>query len=947
MSSNKQIRSYSISLSMTRTYREKELSLERNYAYLKMKNYKSYLSTIIKDSLGLDEWNKECSDIFDEMIEEQPYKTILDTYTETYKGYKELLHNEYINNKDLIRYINIKDIKENNIIAMGSNNLTRTLKNELGTFTDYFITVETGNIDDLVCEQVIKNGLYIGNELYKFFTAGAGQTRKKKFMMIKQDIWDGYEKSLMCGLTIDRVNLLGGMNISKFLAYLSLNNSSSEIWEGFDIDKCIVVDDFETNVFDEVDYIDRNPHKENGKVTYTTKKGKEITRRKYKVDWSITRKKMDVPVPHMDGAGIMLPSLCRKNRQVRLNWIKGLLTPTNFKKYASEVANNTKVKDIYGKEYDIINDDIQVIFTKSQFKLWKYYNNIYERDLDGNILKDENGNNKIFMSGWEVYKACFKYYDCTCNICKEDDKKYKDMEINYQMLQQLTNITKHDINKLTTNFKELINKVHNDRKSQLDFLGATLDSRHRSYLQEIIRLYPEILSSKYIKKQISDTITSSKKSAKSGRIKLQGAKRMFLIPDVVAFMDWLFGHNANPKGFLEKNEVYCNLYKEDEKLDLLRSPSLSFEHAIRKNRRKTEECEYFITNGMYTSTHDLISKVLMFDVDGDECLVLNNFLVDLAEKLSKEKKVKPLYYEMGKADGKIINKDNIYDSIQFVYHKSNIGKVSNALTDLWNRDDPWSYYPVMQKLCAYNNDVIDSAKTLIVPKLPKEVSEIIKNRGYVYFFQFAKDKKENECRKIGNAVMDNICKEIDNISDTKFDYSKGFGKFNIKTLLNSQSKFVINKNIVNMYIKLEKETTDKINKYKAQYKNDDDIMVKTNYKEMFYEQARREILNYAKDNGFEYNLVVDNIVKYAFDKDIMRLAFIFEVFGAVIINNINNNLKNKSLDNGWRICECCGKRFEISNIKNTSQIYCNKCSEEREKEKKKIRNKNYYNKNKN
>ena len=335
----------------------------------------------------------------------------------------------------------------------------------------------------------------------------------------------------------------------------------------------------------------------------------------------------------------------------------------------------------------------------------------------------------------------------------------------------------------------------------------------------------------------------------------------------------------------------------------------------------------------------------MFDVDGDECLVLNNFLVNLAEKLEKEKDVRPLYYEMGKADGKIINKDNIYNSIQFVYHKSNIGKVSNALTDLWNRDDPWSYYPIMQKLCAYNNDVIDSAKTLIVPKLPKEVSETIKNRGYVYFFQFAKDKKENECRKIGNTVMDNICKEIDNISDTKFDYSKGFGRFNVKTLLYSQSKFTINKDIINTYIKLEKETTDKINKYKAKFKNDDDVMVKANYKEMFYEQARKEILDYAKDNGFEYNFIVDNIIKYAFDKDIMRLAFIFEVFGAVIINNINNNLKNKSLDNGWKICERCGKRFKIKSKTYEAQ-YCEECAREIKKEKTKERVKKFRSKNK-
>ena len=43
-------------------------------------------------------------------------------------------------------------------------------------------------------------------------------------------------------------------------------------------------------------------------------------------------------------------------------WFKGLLTPTNFKKYAIEEAKNTIVTDIYGKEWNIVKDKIQIIF---------------------------------------------------------------------------------------------------------------------------------------------------------------------------------------------------------------------------------------------------------------------------------------------------------------------------------------------------------------------------------------------------------------------------------------------------------------------------------------------------------------------------------------------------------------------------------------------------------
>lgn len=52
-------------------------------------------------------------------------------------------------------------------------------------------------------------------------------------------------------------------------------------------------------------------------------------------------------------------------------------------------------------------------------------------------------------------------------------RDYKDMDINYQMLQQLIHMSDPQIELLTTDFKELIKKVHTDRDSQLEFLGAT------------------------------------------------------------------------------------------------------------------------------------------------------------------------------------------------------------------------------------------------------------------------------------------------------------------------------------------------------------------------------------------------------------------------------------------------------------------------------------------
>lgn len=129
----------------------------------------------------------------------------------------------------------------------------------------------------------------------------------------------------------------------KFLAYLALTNSATDVWKDFDIDKSIVVDDFETNVRGLVDYIDSN--------TY-----------------AITRREMDVPICHTDGCGMMNSG---PTRMTRLVWLKGLLVQFPFRDFIKKYCPDGEcmVYDIYGKPHKIIEEDIQYIFTKSQFKL--------------------------------------------------------------------------------------------------------------------------------------------------------------------------------------------------------------------------------------------------------------------------------------------------------------------------------------------------------------------------------------------------------------------------------------------------------------------------------------------------------------------------------------------------------------------------------------------------
>ena len=84
---------------------------------------------------------------------------------------------------------------------------------------------------------------------------------------------------------------------------MALSNSATDEWYDFDIDKTIVIKDFETNVYGTYDLIDD-------------------------IDYSVTRTTDYAPIPHTDGAGMILPfafGVSQKNKMVRLPWVKGLL----------------------------------------------------------------------------------------------------------------------------------------------------------------------------------------------------------------------------------------------------------------------------------------------------------------------------------------------------------------------------------------------------------------------------------------------------------------------------------------------------------------------------------------------------------------------------------------------------------------------------------------------
>lgn len=753
------------------------------------------------------------------------------------------------------------------VISIFDSNVTRLLHMSSDGINEDLIIVRTYFFD--ILQDIILNGFVFKGKKYRFFTASAGQIRTKKAVFIQEDKWDKYEKVLMCGLTIDKINEKGGMNINKFLAYLALNNSATDEWKDFDIDKTIVVPDYETLVNGTVDYID------------------------YKT-FEIERKNMDIPITHTDGAGMVLPRVSNKNFMIRLAWIKGLLCVFDFVKFIENFNGSPVVKDIYGKEHNLIEEDIQIIFTKSQFKAYQYYDS------------------------WEEYKQYFKQYHCKAGVCNIEEDIIPKAQINYQMLQTLPDITNQELQWLADKSNNKLLKLTSTLDSMKQVFGVTDSNKNKTYLQQALEIYPELFQDIYCKEVLKQIKKAMVKRYRSGKLEIDG-KYTFIIPDWFAVCEYMFLHIDKPIGLLRDKQVSCKLYRTKDTLDCLRSPHLYREHAIRENINNDATDEWFVTDGIYISTYDLISKLLQCDVDGDKSLVVSDktFLKIVKRNMTD---IVPLYYEMKKASPELITKQSVYQGMILAYTGGNIGMFSNSITKIWNNEVWWNGMDnqkqealnTIKHLCLISNFSIDYAKTLFKPVVPENIKDLIHHYTKCkvpYFFQYAKDKESTQIEPFNESVVNRLSKIIVN-RKLHFGLSE-FGKFDY-TLLMNNPHIEIDNNVVREYLILNKL-------YRFQLKVEDNFEKSNNVNFL-----SNMIVNTLKLNKYSKSDIADMLLKYLYTiKDSASKECLWFCFGSCIVRNLKNNLKEAN-----QICGKCGKRFTPI---NAHQKYCENCGYEYQK----------------
>lgn len=775
---------------------------------------------------------------------------------------KEDLKTAIDNNIDIDRTVRPEALSPFNIVSIFDSNLTRCLNMSNTELNDTLVIIKVYYFG--VAENIIKRGFWMNDEHYVFFSASAGQIRTKKFVAIKESAYDACKMALTCGLTEEEINRQGGININKYLAYLALCNSATTLWEDFPIDKTIVIEDFETEVFGLVDFIDEK-------------------------DYSITRREQTVPITHTDGCGMILPKLSKVNFMVRAPWVKGLLASFPFDKFIREAnsadptRNHGLITDIYGVEHDVLAEDIQIILTRSMFKLCKYY------------------------PSWRAYQENFKKYGCTAGKCNEEPRFVEDAKFNYQMLQTLTDLSDEELAAICEKTNRKLRNMTSDRQTMLQVFGATKDPEQMAPFQKCLAYYPELLQDPHCKETLRDLKNSTELRGVAGRLDISG-KYLFLIPDLYAACEhWFLGEKV-PNGLLQDGEVFCRVYKNEDEMDVLRSPHLYKEHCVRRNtyQNNEEARRWFRTDGIYTSTYDLISKILQFDVDGDRSLVcVDKTIVEAAKRNCAD--IVPLYYPMAKAGSTEIGPEAMYDGMVHAWSGGNIGIISNQISRIWNTEEPDE--DMVKILCMENNFVIDYAKTLYKTTRPPEWDTRIREltKGKVpRFFLYAKDKNLNQVAPPSKSVTDRL---IDKIQSYKFDFQKKqLGTLDYKMLMHNPDLEMDEhaQKLVRQYYKL----ASNIGNYNITKLDEDNS----------YGQALKDFkAEMAKFGDEQY--VTDVLVKQLFCiRKAAHKSIFWDCYGATVYENL---LANKAGER--KMCQRCGERFSPL---HKQQCLCNECAKQ-------------------
>lgn len=583
--------------------------------------------------------------------------------------------------------------------------------------------------------KLARTGFDINGKHYIRLCAGSGQLRNNTITYI----WDAMHpyiiEALYCGISPEELGK--DFSVSKWNAYVGLSESGMKFLKT-PPRVCVVSDYEEIKPHLPIDYIETV---------------KTSSKRNRKIDKVITRHYYDDadmnfdPLNSFDGQGLADPSWMAKvavelgylhdNRGyvpseyiLRAPWCKGLVVAFDFKAYCRENGVST-IADVYGQNHNV--DDIDVLLTTSQFKMWKAYKK---------------------YGGWNYYKESMQKYNLKWGVVianKEKDDEYR--ALNYQYIQAL-DLTDDDIIELCKPTERLLTNLCS---GHIDTVYKTLvgfsdyaeekipddvetnggsNKVSASLLQRAIAHNYELLNDSYIQTMIYREAETKFNNAKIGKLLCRGGYS-FIVSDPIAQIQHIIQSHAvdgdgniEVTGLIPAHTIYSHYWNHvkpaTEKVVLMRSPLVDSSEVTvcgLVNSPDMEKWYSHIKSGLILSIFDVNTLALQnCDFDGDRCFSSNNpILIRGAQK----NPVPILYPSAGaQLKGEINFESMIEADIRGL--NSAVGSLSNQATCLYALRDNYpkgsqEYEELSRRIKIVSELVgveIDKIKTGIPPQKP-------------------------------------------------------------------------------------------------------------------------------------------------------------------------------------------------------------------------------------
>jgi len=662
-------------------------------------------------------------------------------------------------------------------------------------FVEEIISVKFANKSHY--KKIMKDGLFINGNRYVRLLASAGNIRLNTVVFCREDIRDR-----LCGLLENDRDESLELIPAKFNTYFALVNSST-IRVTFP--KICVVKDCFISIKKEVDYIIEDDG--SGKVIQE-------------------KKLVDIELNSFDGQGFVSPNFAEiwskdlgldyipASFIVRSPFLKGMVCVFPFHRFAAEVAEKDFIVDIYG---DIINiNEIDVIISESQLKLWNGYKNTAD-----------------YLTKCEKNKLGFGI----SRVSPKEDNSY--VTSNYQFLQilDLDDSMVDSICKPTIDwFNDLSGK--NYQKMLLYFTGKMADTEAFNVdvfgsldnITKALMLNSSISKDKYVRTRFLRSLNKKIRDSYLGKLIFQG-NYSFLIADPYAQAEHIFGLKVS--GLLVDGQHYSSFWnKRDIKNVAACRPPLTFQSELNilnfEPTRKQEDWFSYIDSGIIIPAGGIgIDTVLFADADHDGDIIAT---FNSEEFIHGKKDGLPILYDKNSASKRKINSlnDKILSKTDVGGFNCKVGYITNVASSLYCFIDNFiegskEYNEILTRIkrCRkFQGDSIDSGKGIKTEPFPEkfvkfqsnpnnnaqvsfENSIIIEKRPYYFRYLYSdyarryKNHFDNynihSIIKFGVSLSSLLEKDVFELTEEQFEFIENYYRYSFFMFYPSTMNRVCNK----------------------------------------------------------------------------------------------------------------------------------------------------------